>query len=146
MSSTSSLLAIYTAIYDLLVGDVTLAALVGGVENIQNYEPQEPPAKFIVLANATEQQMNTLGGVEAGWGWDVTLTVHIYSYYSGDIEALGILARVTTLLNKPEGITVAGYGTAICEYGDKLTKVLIETKAKQERRHIPAVFSIKVHE
>lgn len=145
MPSSSSLLAIQTAVYSVLTGDATLIALVGGVERIQNYEPQEPPANFIVVANATEQSANTLGGTSAGWGWDVTLTVHIYSYYSGDIEALGMLGRVTALLNH-QPLTVTGYTTVICEYGDKLTKCLIETKDKQERRHIPAVFSINVHE
>ena len=147
MPSASSLLAIQTAVYALLTGDATLATLAGGVANILNYEPQEPPAKFIVVGNATEQGWNTLGGTAAGWGWDVTLTVHLYSYYAGDIEVLQMLERVTTLLNRPDGFgSVTGYGTVIAEYGDKLTRVLIETKDKQERRHIPALFSIKVHE
>jgi hypothetical protein len=153
MPSTSSLLAIQTAVMAVLVGDATLVGLltsvdppIAGVDNILNYEPQSPPSEFIVVANATEQGWNTLGGMSAGWGWEVTLTVHIYSYYAGDIKALQILNRVTALLNKPDGLAVTGYGTAIFEYGDKLTKVLIETKDKQERRHIPAVFSIKVHE
>ena len=146
MPGASSLLAIQTAVYALLIGDATLAALVGGAANILNFEPEEPLAKFIVVGNATEQSWHTLGGTGAGWGWDATLTVHCYSYYKGDIEVLQLLDRVTTLLNKPEGIVVAGYGTAICEYGEKLTRVLIETKDKQERRHIPALISLKVHD
>lgn len=143
MSNASALLAIYTAVYGILSGDATLVAL---VDEILNYEPEEPLAKFIVIGTGTELAWNTLGGTSTGWGSDATLTVHIYSYYKGDIEALQILNRVTTLLNKPEGFPVSGYGTVIAEYGDKLTKVLVETKDKQERRHIPAVFSIKVRQ
>lgn len=143
MSNQSALLAIYTAVYGILSGDATLVAL---VDEILNYEPEEPPRKFIVIGSGTELAWNTLGGTDQGWGFDDTLTVHIYSYYKGDIEALQILNRVTTLLNKPEGFPVGSYGTVIAEYGDKLTKVLLETKDKQERRHIAAVFSIKVRQ
>lgn len=141
MSSASSLRAIQAAIYTRLSGDSTLLALCDGV---LNYEPEEPPSNFIVIGNATEQSWNTLGGTDSGFGWDVTVTVHIYSYYKGDLEALAILERVTTLLNF-YALPVTGFTTVICEYGDKLTKAMIETKDKQERRHIPAVFSIKVH-
>lgn len=145
-TSESSLRAVYEAVYDALVGDATLAALVGGAENIKNFEPQEPPRTFIVVGHGTEQESNMLGGIDTGWGWDATVTVHIYSYYTGDIRALEILQRVTTLLNKPDGITVDGYSHATCRYGVKMTKVLIETKDKQERRHIPAIFSVKVQQ
>jgi hypothetical protein len=142
VSSASSLEAIQTAVYTRLSGDSTLLAL---CDLVLNYEPEEPPATFIVIGNATEQGWNTLGGTSAGWGWDTTVTVHIYSYYKGDLEALQILGRVTTLLNF-YALSVSGYTTVICEYGDKLTKVMVETKNKQERRHIAAVFSIRVHE
>jgi hypothetical protein len=142
VSSASSLEAIQGAIYTRLSGDATLLTLCDGV---LNYEPEEPPQKFIVIGNATEQAWHTLGGTSAGWGWDATVTVHIYSYYKGDLEALRILGRVTALLNFYE-LSVSGYTTVICEYGEKLTKSMVETKNKQERRHIPAVFSIKVHE
>lgn len=145
MPSSSALTAIQTAVAAKLVADSTLATLVGGVENIRGYEPEEPTAKFIVVGNATEMAWHTLGGTSAGWGWETTLTVHIYSYQKGDTEVLAMLGRVTALLNFAS-LTVTGYNTVICEYGEKITKVLVETKDKQERRHIPAIFSIRVHE
>lgn len=141
MPASSSLSLIYGAVYTRLNGDATLLALCP----VLNYEPEEPFPAFIVVGNAVEQQWHTLGGTSQGWGWITTITVHIYSYYKGDLEALRILNRVTTLLNF-YAMTVTGYSTVICEYGDKLTKVLVETKNKQERRHIPAVFTIMVHE
>lgn len=147
MPNASSLLAIQTAVAAVLSGDSALQALCGGVENILNYEPEEPPAKFLVIGNATEESWHTLGGRSAGFGWEATLTVHLYSYYKGDIEVLQILGRVTALLNFPDPpLTVTGYTTVISEYGEKMTRVLIETKNKQERRHIPALFTIRVHE
>jgi hypothetical protein len=142
VASSSALRAIQGAIFTRLSGDATLVAL---CPSILNYEPEEPPTEFIVIGNATEQGWHTLGGTSAGWGWDTTVTVHIYSYDKSDLEALQILSRVTELLNFYE-LPVSGYTTVICEYGEKLTKVLVETKNKQERRHIPAVFSIRVHE
>jgi hypothetical protein len=145
MPAGSSLEAIQTAIAAVLVGDATLASLVGGVANIRGYEPEEPTSEFIVVGNATEQADHTLGGTSAGWGWYVTLTIHIYSYQKGDTKVLQILSRLTTLLNFA-ALSVTGYGTVICEYGDKISKVLVQTKDKQERRHIPAIFSIRVKE
>jgi hypothetical protein len=145
MAKSSAIEAIQTAVAAVLVGDATLITLVGGVDRIRGFEPEEPPAKFIVVGNATEQTWNTLGGSDAGFGWDDTLTIHIYSYQKGDTEVLAMLSRVTALLNFAT-LVVSGYNTVICEYGDKITKVLVETKDKQERRHIPAIFSFKVHE
>lgn len=144
MPNSSALLSIQEAVYTTLSTDVTLLAL---TDAVLNYEPEEPPQKFIVIGSAMEQDWSTLGGIGSGWGWDTTVTVHCYSYYKGDLEVLQMLSRVTALLNQPAGFaTISGYQTMIAEYGEKVTKVLIETKDKRERRHIPALFSIKVHE
>lgn len=142
MSNASSLLAVQTAVYGVLSVDATLLAL---CPDIENFEPTDPPARFILVGNAIERTWNTFGGTSAGWGWHCELTVHIYSYYRGELEALQILSRVTALLNH-QPLTVTGYPTAIVEYGDPGTKVMVETKDKRERRHIPAIFTILVHE
>jgi hypothetical protein len=143
MPSTSSLADVQAAAFGLLSVDATLLAL---CPDVHGYEPDPPPDRFIVVGNATEQAAHTLGGVSSGWGWMGTLTVHIYSYQQDELEALQILKRCTALLNRPDGITVAGYLTAILEYGDKITKVLTEVKDKRERRHIPALFTFMVHD
>jgi len=130
------------AVYALLSSDATLLTLAG---EVLDYEPEQPPAKFIRIGNATERAWNTLGGTGQGWGWENTLTVHCYSYYRGDLEVLQMLNRVTALMNHAVW-SISGYQTAICEYGDQVTKMLIETKNKVERRWIPAVFTFMVHE
>lgn len=145
MPNASALAAIHEVVYDVLSADATLQALVDGAQNIGNFEVESPPTRFIVIGNATEQDWHSLGGIDAGWGWLTTITVHIYSYYEGDLEALQILARVSALLNFA-ALTVPGYQTAICEYAERPTRVLVETKGKIQRRHIPAMFTIRVHE
>jgi hypothetical protein len=137
---------VQAAVDAVLVGDATLAALVDGVENIRGFEPEQPPRRFIVVGNATEEANHSLGGPVVGFGWIVTYTVHIYSYQKGDTEVLAALERVSELLNFAT-LTVTGYTKVTCEYAsDRPARVLVETKGKQERRHIPAVFTITVRE
>ncbi len=142
MANSSALEAVQGAIYSVLSADSTLATL---ADAVLGFEPEEPPEKFIVIGNATEQAWNTLGGTSSGWGWQDTITVHCYSYYKGDLEVLRMLSRVSALLNL-QPLTVTGYPTVICEYGEAMTRVLVETKDKRERRHIPALFTVRVHE
>lgn len=144
MANSSALQAVQDAVFDALAADATLAALA----TVLGYEPAEPPSEFIVVGSgATEEAWNTLGGANAGWGWETNVTVHLYSYYPGDLKVLQMLSRVTALLNIPTGFaSISGYSTVIAEYGEKPTRVVIETKDKRERRHIPAVFTIRVHE
>lgn len=143
MPNNSSLLAVQTALYGVLSTDATLLTLCPDVLNFE--PPSDPPERFLLIGNAIERSWNTLGGLSAGWGWRCEVTVHIYSYNRGEIEALQILSRVTALLNF-QPLTVTGYPTAIVEYGEPGTKVLVETKDKRERRHIPAIFTVLVHE
>jgi hypothetical protein len=142
MANASAILAVQEAIVTRLEADSTLqglASFIGG------YEPEIPPENFIVIGNATEMAWHTLGGTNQGLGWETTITVHCISYYKGDLPALQMLYRVTELLSFYE-LTVSGYSTAICEYGDRMTKVLIETKGKVDRRHVHALFTIRVHD
>lgn len=145
MANSSAMKAIYDAVYARISTDTTLLGLADST--ILGYEPEEPPTNFIVLGSGSEEAWHTLGGTATGFGWSCTVTVHLYSYYKGDLKVLQMLERVVALLNF-HALSVAGYtsGTVICEYGEKMSKVLIETKDKRERRHIPAVFSVRVHE
>lgn len=142
MANASSLLAIQEAIVTRLEADATLNALAGFVGG---YEPEEPPDNFIVVGHGTEVAWHTLGGTSTGFGWETTVTVHCFSYYKGDLPALQMLNRVSALLNFYE-MTVPGYSTVICEYGERMTKVLVETKDKVDRRHVYAAFTVRVHE
>ncbi len=98
----------------------------------------------ILIGHAHERPMHTMGGTNVGMGWQVIVRVHIYSQYQGDKEALRILDRVVTLLNYAS-LSIAGYGTVICEY--TMGRVLIEaSKDKIETRHIPTEFTVRVHQ
>ena len=141
MANSSAIMVVQDALTDILKADAALLTL---CPDIKNFEPTDPPDRFIVVGNATERQWHTLGGKESGFGWHIELTVHIYSYYRGEFEALQILNRVTALLNQ-QPVSVSGYTGAMVEYAMPMTKVLTEIKEKRERRHIPAMFTVKVH-
>jgi hypothetical protein len=59
------------------------------------------------------------------------------------------MQRVIALLNFAT-LTIAGYGTVICEldpdHSPMPAKVLIEYPQKVERRHMPVIFRVRVHE
>lgn len=141
MPNYSAILAVQEAVVTRLEADATLQGL---ANFIGGYEPEIPPENFIVVGNATEMAWHTLGGTGQGLGWETAITVHCYSYYKGDLPALQMLKRVTELLSFYP-LSVSGFTTVICEYGERMTKVLIETKGKVDRRHIPAVFTVRVH-
>lgn len=142
MANASAVLAVQEAIVTRLEADATLQGL---ADFIGGYEPEIPPENFIVVGNATEMPWHTLGGTSQGLGWETTVTVHCYSYYKGDLPALRMLTRVSELLSFYQ-LSVTGYTTVICEYAEQRTRVLVETKGKVDRRHIPAVFTVRVHE
>jgi hypothetical protein len=99
----------------------------------------------IVTRLEADSTLQGLASFIGGYEPEIPITVHCISYYKGDLPALQMLRRVTELLSFYE-LTVSGYSTAICEYGDRMTKVLIETKGKVDRRHVHALFTIRVHE
>jgi hypothetical protein len=138
MASGSALAAIQAAIYSRLHGDSTLLALAPVVGDVN--EDQAYP--YVLISNATEVPWDTMGGSTTGFGWNATMVVHILSRYAGDLEALNILNRVSTLLNH-YALTVSGYTTVICESED--AKMLLEYPNKVEQRHVVARFRIRVH-
>jgi len=144
MPNASALYVVQQAVYGVLSVDPTLLTL---ADAVLGFEPESPPEKFIVIGGAgmTELAWHTLGGTDQGWGWETVIPVHCYSYFKGEDEVLAMLQRVVALLNF-QALTVTGYGTVICEYGAQLTKVLIETKDKRERRHAVALFYVRVKE
>jgi hypothetical protein len=144
MPNASALYVVQQAIYGVLSADATLLTL---ADAVLGFEPEAPPEKFIVIGGTgmTERADHTLGGTDQGWGWQDTVPVHCYSYFKGNDEVLAMLARIVTLLNFQE-LRVTGYRTAICEYAAQLTKELVETKDKRERRHITALFTVTVKE
>jgi hypothetical protein len=134
----SSLKAVQDAIFGVLHGDATLLALAP----VYNDVPDGTAYPYVEIGTATERPWHTLGGATSGIGWNATVTVHIWSRYQGDLEALNILTRVTALLNFAT-LAVTGFTTALCE-ADQV-KVLVEQVEKVETRHVAAIFRIRVH-
>lgn len=135
-----ALTAIHTAVYSTLHGDATLLTLVSGV---YNDAPEGADYPFIVLGSATSDPWHTMGGASVGRGFDTTITAHIWSRYQGDLEALRIFDRVVALLDF-QSLTVTGYGTVVTSLDHG--RVLVTDVDKLETRHLPAVFSVLVHQ
>lgn len=132
----SALRSIQASVYAVLSGDATLtalAAVVGDIGPTRSYP-------FVLVGD----------GIEKPWhgfstsGYNDILRTHIYSNYQGDSQALTILARITALLDHAT-LTVSGYGSVLCEY--EQARVLRESDAdRQEVRHIPAEFRVRVRQ
>ena len=134
----SALKSIQTAIYALLSGDIALMALT----TVFNDVPQGAAYPHVQIASGTERAWHTMGGMTAGIGWNDTITLHIWSRYQGDLQALAILERLVALLNFTP-IVVSGYPTVIAELDN--ARVLVEDVDKVETRHVPAIFRLRVH-
>jgi hypothetical protein len=134
----SAIKAIQTAIFSTLNGDATLTALC----TVHNDVPESQEYPHIEIGSATEKPWHTLGGASVGIGWNATVTIHIWSRYQGDVEALTILDRVVALLNFTT-LTVSGYPTVITEYDQ--ARVLVQDVDKVETRHVAAIFRFRVH-
>jgi hypothetical protein len=145
MANYPPLTLIQAAVWSVLSGDATLAALAP----VTNDATEDQTYPFIQIANATAVPWNTLGGTDRNFGWLCTISVHGYSRYEGDNEILTFMQRVIALLNFAT-LTVTGYATVICEldpdHSPMPAKVLIEYPQKVERRHMPVIFRIRVHE
>jgi hypothetical protein len=134
----SALPAIYQAVYGVLASDSTLLSLVTGVFNDV---PEAQPYPFVQVGSGSEKPYHTMGGASVGIGWNDTVTVHIWSRYQGDLEALQIFARVNALLNFA-ALVVEGHTLVACELDQ--ARVLVEAVNKVETRHIPAVYRVRV--
>jgi hypothetical protein len=133
-----ALTPIQTTFKSVLSADATLGALITGVFNDV---PADQLYPYVQIGSGTQRPWHAFGGRVLGLGWNCTVTVHIWSRYQGDIQALAILARVVELLNFAT-LTVVGYTTAMCELDQ--ARVLVEQVEKLETRHVPAVFRVRV--
>ena len=145
MPNYPPLVLVQDAIWNVLSGDSTLTALA----QVTNDATEDQTYPYILMANATAVPCNTIGGADRGFGWDCRVTIHGYSRYEGDREVLTFMQRVIQLLNFAT-LSIAGYSTVICELDPDESpmpaKVLLEYPQKVERRHMPVMFKISVHE
>ncbi len=105
----TALLEIQKAVYAKLTGDATLMSKITGVFDAV---PQNQAFPYIVIGDGTEITWDHMGGKR---GYEVTMTLHIWSRYNGYAEALGILAELNRLLDRAV-LVVAGFATVQCAY------------------------------
>lgn len=145
MPNYPPLTSVQAAIWSVLSGDAILAALAP----VTNDATEDQTYPYILIANANGVPCNMMGGTDRGFGWDIRVTVHGYSRYEGDQEVLTFMQRVIALLNFAT-LTITGYRTVICELDPDESpmpaKVLLEYPQKVERRHMPVIFKVTVHE
>jgi hypothetical protein len=135
----SALKAIQTAIYALLSADATLLSLA----TVHNDVPEGQAFPHVEIGSATERPWHAFGGPTLGLGWNTTVTIHIWSRYQGDVEALTILDRVTALLNFAT-LSVSGFSSVLAELDN--TRVLVQDVDKVETRHVAAMFRFRVQQ
>ncbi len=145
MPNYPPLAQVQTVFYSILSGDTTLTDLAP----VTNDATEDQAYPYILIANANASPWNTFGGTTAGFGWRIRITVHGYSRYEGDRDVLTFMQRVVELLNF-RTLTIPGYSTVICELDPDESpmpaKVLLEYPQKIERRHMPLIFKVSVHE
>lgn len=147
--ATTAFRAVGAAVSAVLVADATLAALLA----TKVYAPAEPAVlndigdgqeyPLILLDHASEVPWHTFGGASSGLGWKLALRIHVYSRTPSDLQAIRILERVVEVLNF-QTLTVPGYSTVIVHY--ERGRVLVEDVEKVKTRHIPAEFTVMVHQ
>jgi hypothetical protein len=148
VANEAALKAIKTAVYSTLHGDSTLQGLLAesildGSSAVFDDVPENQEYPLILIGGVIGKPWHTFGGASVGKGWDDRLTIHIYSRYQGDKEALEILDRVVALLDYAS-LSVTGYNTAICRLDER--RVLVEQVNKIETYHVHAVFRWMVHQ
>ena len=145
MANYPPLSAIQDALWAVLSGDTTLTDMV----TVTNDATEDQTYPYVLMSNANAVPWNTMGGATTGFGWRCTVTVHGFSRYEGDREILLFMQRVIELLNF-RTLTIAGYATVLCELDPDNSpmpaKLLVEYPQKVERRHMPVIFRITVHE
>ena len=93
---------IQQAIYTLLIGDLALMAI---LEGVFDYPPDNMAYPFIQIGAVTSTEYRTLSRP----GEEVTVTIHIYSDYLGNKEALEILDEVNRLMGDVTNISISNY-------------------------------------
>lgn len=129
---TSPLPVITRAVYQVLHGDAELKAMVTGVFD---YVPEDVAFDYVVIGEATEIPDNAHGM----YGWQTTLTLHIWTRYRGYATALGVLARVVALLDH-QPLALAGFHHVVTRY--EWSQTLTDPAPPGDIRHVPVRFRI----
>lgn len=115
------------AVYGLLTADKSLAdLLVGGVHD---YTPETAPYPFLVVGEALDVPDNRLDG----FGWQTTVTLHVWTKAEGNRQGLEIGARVTALLDH-QPLTLPGYNHVVTRF--EFSQTLVDPEPPGTIRHL----------
>lgn len=118
---------IQKAVYAVLTADPELSGLlVGGVHD---FTPETAPYPFLVVGEALDIPENRLDG----FGWQTTITLHVWTQAAGNRQALGIGARVTALLDH-QPLTLPGYDHIVTRF--EFSQVLVDPEPPGNIRHL----------
>lgn len=107
--------ALQTAVYNALVGDVTLMALISGVFD----NPPENYASFPYITIGEE--VSTDFSTDDSNGVEVVFVVHVWTRQNGARkEAKQIIDQVYTVLNR-SNLTVTGFNNVLMQYNSDQT-------------------------
>ncbi|MCM2390197.1 DUF3168 domain-containing protein [Streptomyces albipurpureus] len=122
----SPLLPILDAIRIRQTGDPALMALISGV---YDWVPESATYPYIVIGEATEIPDNR----HRGYGWQTTITQHVWTRHRGHSKGLAIGARVTALLDH-QPLTVTGFHHVVTRF--EFQQTLTDPEPPGDIRHL----------
>lgn len=104
-----ALFEVQKAVYARLLADAGVSALVGA-RIYDELPPDEPAYPYVHLGEMLTSRFD----VKEAAGWEVELTIHVWSRYRGKKEAQNVLDAVEATLNRA-ALVVTGYAVVSCD-------------------------------
>lgn len=108
---SEAMFAVQDAVYDLLVANAGMQAVLGNPPRIYDYVPQNAAFPYLTLGDTRAENFDTKDGV----GINQLITLHAWSRYRGQKEMKDILKAVNLALHR-SSMTVSGYNFTDCRF------------------------------
>lgn len=108
---SEAMFAVQDAVYDLLVANAGMQAVLGNPPRIYDYVPQNAVFPYLTLGDTRAENFDTKDGV----GINQLITLHAWSRYRGQKEMKDILKAVNLALHR-SSMTVSGYNFTDCRF------------------------------
>lgn len=125
--SESPLLAIQTALYELLSAELSVPVF--------DFVPEDQPYPYVMIGECTETPDNA----HDRFGSDTTHTIHIWTEFEGWSQGLGIEAEIRrTLDHRKEALEVDGFWVVEV----KRTTIQTMRDPNPRVRHVPVTYRV----